>query len=550
MTASGASRPRSRWPGVLTVCVVPLLVCVAALSLRRAQGPFWLAANQDPAYSYLYDSLRVARGLPPNHVQHPGTALQMLGAAALRATTGGGPSPARRVLADPETALRHIHAVLLAACALGMAALGWSTLVGTRRPVLCWLAQGGALLTPGTLVELAGVKPEPLLLALSMLMGAALAGHDRGPGAIARSVVLGAVSGLALAAKFTAFPLAVVALLALEGIGPRLRFGGAAALAFLVGTLPALHQLGESIAFVLHSVGGSGMYGTGVFVSGYGPALRSALLDSAAFGVVAASTLAALVSGPASHPDRRLLRALLCGQACALAILVRQPWGGVRYLVPEAGLLGLTLAVLARLFVWNGQGRLRSGPALLFAAFVTIVASLELRSLAAYASDAARDARAQEEAARAAGAAHGCALVEYHKASSVPSALLFGYGRPLVDGGDLALLQGLYPSALFLDYVTEAAAAPSDFRFLPYESWTHPRFRNFAGGLTLAEVVDGRSCIAFHGSTGGPGRLHVSPGFAGDSLPVEGRADPLHAGPLESVYRVELGAGVASRTAR
>jgi hypothetical protein len=526
------------------------LVCVVALALRRAQGPFWLAANQDPAYSYLYDSLRVARGLPPNHVQHPGTAVQLLGAAALRATTGGGPSLARRVLADPETALRRIHGVLLAACALGMAALGWSTLLATRRPVLCWLAQGGGLVMPATLAELAGVKPEPLLLALSMVMAAALVSHDGRPPSIARSVVLGAASGLAVAAKFTAFPVAVVALVALEGIGPRLRFGGAAALAFLVGTLPALSQLGESIAFLLRSVGGSGMYGMGVFASGYGPALRSALLDSASFWAVAASTLVAVVSLRASPPERRLLLALLSGQACGLAILVRQPWGGVRYLVPEAGLLGLTLVVLARLFVWNAQGRLRPGPALLFAAVLTIVASLEVRSGAGYASDAARDARAQEEAARAAGATRGCALVEYHKASSIPSALLFGYGRPPVDGGDLALLQGLYPSALFLDYVAEADAAPSDFRFLPYEAWAHPRFRDFAGGLALAEVVDGRSCLALHGSTGGPGRLHVSPEFAGKSLPVEGRVDTVHAGPLESVYRIELGTGRSSSAAR
>ena len=108
----------------------------------------------------------------------------------------------------------------------------------------------------------------------------------------------------------------------------------------------------------------------------------------------------------------------------------------------EAGLLGLNLAVLARLFAWNGQGAPRRGPAALFAAAVGIAASLELRSAVLYASSASRVARAQEAAARAAVAARECAVVEYHKASSVPSALLFGYGRPPVDGGDLAVLQG------------------------------------------------------------------------------------------------------------
>jgi hypothetical protein len=155
------------------------MAVLAAVALRRAQGPFWLAANQDPAYSYLYDSLRVAQGLPPNHVQHPGTAIQLLGAVTLRATTlGRGAVLQRRVLADPETALRSIHAVLLAACALGMAALGASVLAGTGKPVLAWLAQAGVLIVPGLLGELAGVKPEPFLLALALAMAAVIASPD------------------------------------------------------------------------------------------------------------------------------------------------------------------------------------------------------------------------------------------------------------------------------------------------------------------------------------------------------------------------------------
>ena len=95
-----------------------------------------------------------------------------------------------------------------------------------------------------------------------------------------------------------------------------------------------------------------------------------------------------------------------------------------------------------------------------------------------------------------------------------------------------------------------ATAAPSDFRFLPYESWTQPRFRNFAGGLPLPAVLAGRPCVAFHGSPAGPGRLHVSPEFARASLPVAGNLETLHAGPAESVYRVVPGTGISASAPR
>ena len=75
---------------LVVVCIVPVAVGLAAAALRRAQGPFWLATNQDPAYSYLYDALRVSRGLPPNHFQHPGTTVQLLGAVVVRALHRGG----------------------------------------------------------------------------------------------------------------------------------------------------------------------------------------------------------------------------------------------------------------------------------------------------------------------------------------------------------------------------------------------------------------------------------------------------------------------------
>jgi hypothetical protein len=279
----------------------------------------------------------------------------------------------------------------------------------------------------------------------------------------------------------------------------------------------------------------------GLIVPDYGPALTGLVLQAAPFIAVAAASVAAAVGGRSRHPsERRLLLAVAAGQAVGLAGAARQPVGGLRYLLPTAGLLGLCLVVLARMFV-PGDGRPRRTPLIAGAIVLSVVGWREARSLVALLDYLRAAAREQEGAARAAERAAPCPVVQYHRASSVPSALLFGYGRPEVDGGDLSLLGELYPSAVFLDYVHAGEEMqPSSFRFLPYESWTHPRFRDFRGGRRLDEILRGRPCLAFQGSRAGPGRLFVFSDFARASIPVPGPVQTLYASGTEAVYRVDL----------
>ena len=537
-------RARSIALRLALVAPVPLAVGFVAAELRRAEGPFWLATNQDPAYTYLFDSLRVAVGLPPNQVLHPGTTVHLLGAAVLRAQHPDPTRLASAVLADPEPSLGALHAVLLGTCLAALLALGWSTLAVTGSPVLAWLAQAAPFLLPGPLLELAGAKPEPLLLAFGVLVAAlvlraTVPGDDRDP----RPVLLGIALGLATATKFTAIPLLLVPLAVLQTRAAVFRFAAAAVASFVLGALPAVLRLPEVAQFLWRSAREPGAYGTGFLRELYGPRLGAMALGSAPLLVAVMLGLAAAVvlRRRSARRASRLAFGVVGAQAAAGILVAIQPYGGARYLVPVVGLLGLNLLLVARAFVFDDTGRARPLPAALGFAAIAALFGQQIRLLPGQSAEFLRLAGEQQAAARAARSLGGCALVEYHKASSVPSALLFGYGRAPVDGGMLGLLQRLYPSALFLDYVeSPEAARHASFRFLPHESWTHPRFRAFNGGVSLSEVVAGRSCVIFQGTSAGPGRLYGSPEFSPRSIPIAGSVEPIYRSSIEALYRVDV----------
>lgn len=82
-SATAASSASSKWIPWLLLLPPAILVGVYLLVLR-VTGPFFLAANVDPDYAYLFNGLNIAVGEAPEHTDHPGTPLQLLGAAWIR----------------------------------------------------------------------------------------------------------------------------------------------------------------------------------------------------------------------------------------------------------------------------------------------------------------------------------------------------------------------------------------------------------------------------------------------------------------------------------
>src|SRR3989338_8023218 len=91
--------------------IIPFIVAVSAFFFRQAAGPYWLGPNFDPSYIYLMNSMYLLDGITPIFVDHPGTTVELLGAAVIKCLTFGLTSAQRldRVITDPEYLLHAIH---------------------------------------------------------------------------------------------------------------------------------------------------------------------------------------------------------------------------------------------------------------------------------------------------------------------------------------------------------------------------------------------------------------------------------------------------------
>ena len=85
------------------VFIIPAIVLVYSFLLKAAAGPYWLSMNFDPSYQYLLNGLYMVKGIPPGHIDHPGTPLQLLFWMMIRLLNIGHsiPDVVHRVLITP-----------------------------------------------------------------------------------------------------------------------------------------------------------------------------------------------------------------------------------------------------------------------------------------------------------------------------------------------------------------------------------------------------------------------------------------------------------------
>src|SRR5882757_4555174 len=54
------------------------------LFLASMEGPYYIKDRADPSYAYLFNALDIDQGFSPYVIHHPGTTVQLIGAAVLR----------------------------------------------------------------------------------------------------------------------------------------------------------------------------------------------------------------------------------------------------------------------------------------------------------------------------------------------------------------------------------------------------------------------------------------------------------------------------------
>src|SRR3989338_8495943 len=107
--------------------IIPAAIAFSAVFFRQVAGPYWLGPNFDPSYIYLMNSMYLLDGITPIFVDHPGTTVQLLGAAVIKCLTIGLSSAQRldRVITDPEYFLHAIHFLFITLFVVSFFAVGW-----------------------------------------------------------------------------------------------------------------------------------------------------------------------------------------------------------------------------------------------------------------------------------------------------------------------------------------------------------------------------------------------------------------------------------------
>ena len=372
-TAEPSSRPpaelaRLNLPDVLVVVLgFPCWIVWRAFALRQAAGPFWLGHNADPEYPYLFNALSVALWQPVGHADHPGSTQQWLGAAVIRIThaLAGESTLTVDVLRYPEFYLHVIHGVLVVVLGVVTGLAGFVVLRQTRRLVPAMLFQAVPLISFTLRNALHRASPEPLLLALSILLALGVfliitrRPQQQGYGPL---ITVAVASGLAMALKITFLPMLILPLLVLPGLWRRLLYLLISLAAFLPLTVNPLMNLHRLFLFSSDLVNRRGYNRPFDRDAGHLKAMGDGFVEMgrqlwagehAATLFVAVSFILTPVLWLLCDRGRGVCRAMLKGLlatnvviAAQILIVANSPDARIRYLMPALPLLGLAAALL------------------------------------------------------------------------------------------------------------------------------------------------------------------------------------------------------------
>lgn len=344
----------------LALWLLPLAFVAVLFAMRASSLPFWQSFNLDPDYYYLLNGLRIVEGLPPTDLSHPGTPVQVLIAAVIKALhpLASAEATVDAVLRDAEGTLIAATSAIYALVGLALWWMGRAIFGATGALIPALLAQTAPLLSRIIPKFALHPKPEPfLIIAAALLIGALMPLlRPRDEGRWDRAAALAGIAmALGVACKVHFAVLGVVPLLLLD----RRRFLiylGVGAAALVVFVAPAIPSWDIWVDWIKRMALHSGAYGEGeatvINTQRYPRAVlklfSSKLIFSAA--IVAALGLLAvyfrLRRRGLMAQDRfaRLLAGILAAQVLVVLSVAKQP--AAHYMVPALMLTGPALAAL------------------------------------------------------------------------------------------------------------------------------------------------------------------------------------------------------------
>ena len=235
--------------------------------LRLARGPFYYL--QDPDYMFLLNSLNVVNGVPPWHVDQPGTPLQLLGALVMYVYSKlfGVENITTAVIQDPEYFLLILNSVLVGMLVVSILFVGILLLRYTGNILLSIAIQASMVSSSTLLLVSIRVMPEPLILTISIwfiLLLIVVSYCSNKPVIVFFCAAgFGILAGVGMACKITFLPFLVIPLIALTKIIPRVCYVIMSIGSLYVCTLPIHDRYGYIFHWVKDISFHVGRYGHG-----------------------------------------------------------------------------------------------------------------------------------------------------------------------------------------------------------------------------------------------------------------------------------------------
>jgi MFS family permease len=343
--------------------ILPLLLVVTAVYLNDARGPYWLGTNSDPEYVYLLNASNMADLKKVGHIDHPGTTVQVLGAAIIQIVHFFNFSSKHDlhtdVLKRPEYYLKTINTVMVALNALMLLILGAAAYKLTRDIWLSlWLQL--ALFFSGILLAfgLTRVSPEPLLLFAALLLSMLLIIFAHSKSYLRPQpyllLMFALVTGFGIVTKITFLPILMIPFLILPRWKNKILYLLAVFGSIIIFTLPIIGMYNKFLHWIFRLLTYKGGYGTGerglIDLQLYLKSIKHLLTGNPFFSLVLAISIAVLITGlvipktrklSLRNPYFKLSAAVAATQLLGLVMVGKH--AANHYLMPVLSLSGILL---------------------------------------------------------------------------------------------------------------------------------------------------------------------------------------------------------------
>jgi hypothetical protein len=446
------------------ITIAPVLLFCLPLLLKGYYGPYFLGYNSDPEYAYLFNSLNIIHMAVPGHIDHPGTTVQLLGAAGLMVkwlghfAVGNHLSFNDLVLIRPEGSLTVINFIINLFVLAAFVFSSFSIYRTMRDIGLVLIFQLSILIPLQIKLSLFRVAPEPLLVFSVLILSGLIVRYQK-YGSAERywfkiPLLVGFTIGFGIVTKVTFLPILVLIALFPTNRERLITLCGCVA-ALLLFTLPIVSQYGKMFAWFGSIVTHRGKYGRG----GVGLPPIAELVNNFLeiigkepfLFIFAACYVSYLIfrrfSSKRDVTDGRgklliLGTVVLLGQT---AMTVKHP--GIHYMLPAialTALLNLKMAEALKQTPRSSQAFLgyRIFFAMIFAGMIygcytTVSWALDAKNY--FAEEVAISNKVK--------AMSGCSVIPYYRSSSIDFALSFG--NSWSDGRYGKELSSIYPDRIF-----------------------------------------------------------------------------------------------------